>query len=171
MSNVVVANGETNANGETAPDGTGTQVDIEIIYIDKAGLNALIADAQSKHYAATEGSGIGQYPAGSKASLQTVINNAKAVADSTSASQQQVDQAKAYLNAALQSFLASVITGIHGDLNGDGKVTIGDLAILARLYGKSSADPDWELYKFADLNGDNKIDIEDLVIIARLIFE
>ncbi|WP_171687161.1 PQQ-dependent sugar dehydrogenase [Paenibacillus planticolens] len=171
LSNVVVAGDGTNGNGEVTPEGVGAQENIEIVYIDKAALNTLIADAQNKHNAAAEGSGIGQYPAGSKAALQTAINLAKAIADSASASQQQVDQAKADLDAAVQTFLASVITGVQGDVNGDGKVTIGDLAILARLYGRSSADPDWELNKFADLNGDNKIDIEDLAIIARKILE
>lgn len=61
--------------------------------------------------------------------------------------------------------------GIKGDLNGDLKVTIGDLAILAKYYGKSSADSDWEQFKWVDLNGDDKIDIADLVFIAKLILE
>jgi hypothetical protein len=62
-----------------------------------------------------------------------------------------------------------VITGTPGDGNGDGKITIADLAIAAKYYGKTSADPDWDPYKFADVNADGKIDIEDLAFLARKI--
>lgn len=53
------------------------------------------------------------------------------------------------------------------DLNGDGKVSIGDLAIVAANYGKSSADPDWDKAKRADINSDGKVDLTDLVLIAK----
>ncbi|WP_422657070.1 family 20 glycosylhydrolase [Paenibacillus sp. EC2-1] len=53
------------------------------------------------------------------------------------------------------------------DLNGDGKVSIGDLAIVAANYGKTSSDPDWNTAKRADINGDGKIDLTDLVLIAK----
>jgi len=55
------------------------------------------------------------------------------------------------------------------DINGDNKISIGDLAIAAEAYGRSAADPDWEQYKRADVNGDGRIDIEDLALIARAI--
>ncbi|MFC7679361.1 family 20 glycosylhydrolase [Paenibacillus sp. GCM10028914] len=53
------------------------------------------------------------------------------------------------------------------DLNGDGKVSIGDLAIVAANYGKTSADAGWDKVKHADLNGDGKIDLMDLVLVAQ----
>ncbi|NOU98601.1 family 43 glycosylhydrolase [Paenibacillus planticolens] len=140
-----------------------------IVTVDKSALNAAIADAQSKYNAAVEGTGIGQYPAGSKAALQAAIDSAQAVAGNASASQQQVDQATSDLSSAVEAFLATVNTRIPGDLNGDSKISIGDLAVMAKWYGKSSADPDWNLYKHVDLNGDGKIDIEDLAALARLI--
>lgn len=59
--------------------------------------------------------------------------------------------------------------GSDGDLNRDGKFSIGDLAIMASHYGKDSSSPDWAIAKAADLNGDNKVDIEDLAILARKI--
>jgi polygalacturonase len=62
-------------------------------------------------------------------------------------------------------------TGIPGDFNGDEMVSIGDLAIVAKYYGKTSEDPDWNQYKSADLNNDGVIDIADLVILARKILE
>lgn len=56
--------------------------------------------------------------------------------------------------------------GASGDLNGDGKVSIGDLGIVAAQYGKDSSSPDWQQAKRADLNGDGKIDIADLAAVA-----
>lgn len=166
LSNAVVSNG----------DGAETQLDaathnITIANVDKSALNELIDSAQGVHDAAVEGSGIGQYPAGSKAVLQAAINKAKAVADNASATQQQVEQAIAQLNDALTAFDASKVDRVPGDMNGDQKITIGDLAILARGYGKTSSDADWDQYKAGDFNGDGKIDIEDLSALARLILE
>lgn len=60
-------------------------------------------------------------------------------------------------------------TGISGDLNGDGKVSIGDLGIVAAHYGKDSSSPDWQQAKRADMNGDGKIDITDLAQLAKQI--
>lgn len=56
-----------------------------------------------------------------------------------------------------------------GDLNGDDKFTIGDLAIAAASYGRTSADSDWANVVKADVHTDGKIDILDLAIIARAI--
>lgn len=58
-----------------------------------------------------------------------------------------------------------------GDLNGDGKVSIGDLGIMAAHYGKDSSSIDWAKIKHADLNNDGKIDIADLAALARKIVE
>lgn len=57
-------------------------------------------------------------------------------------------------------------TGSSADLNGDGKVSIGDLGIVAAQYGKDSTSPDWEQAKRADINGDGKVDIADLAAVA-----
>ncbi|WP_152393458.1 endo-beta-N-acetylglucosaminidase [Paenibacillus guangzhouensis] len=61
--------------------------------------------------------------------------------------------------------------GMPGDVNQDGKVSIGDLAMIAANYGKTSASADWELIKHLDVNKDLKIDIEDLVFVASKIIE
>lgn len=164
LSNVVISDGkgvETNAAGVVHP--------IQINVVDKASLNGLIAEAQSAHDAAVEGTSAGQYPVGSKAVLQAVTDSAKAVADNVAASQIQVDQAAAELTIALQRFRASMNTQMPGDLNGDNSYSIGDLAIMAANYGKTSDDPNWQLYKKADLNNDGKIDIADLAFVAKLI--
>ncbi|RAV11524.1 hypothetical protein DQG23_36180 [Paenibacillus contaminans] len=77
--------------------------------------------------------------------------------------------------AASSSISMLVIAGsagtIAGDINHDGKVSVGDLSIVAANYGKNSSSPDWEQVKQADLNKDGKIDIEDLAAVARRISE
>jgi hypothetical protein len=50
---------------------------------------------------------------------------------------------------------------IIGDLNGDSKVDIADLVIVATNFGKVNFD------SRADINDDNVIDITDLVFVAR----
>ncbi|MBP1963182.1 discoidin domain-containing protein [Paenibacillus aceris] len=58
-----------------------------------------------------------------------------------------------------------------GDLNHDGKVSIGDLAFAAAHYGKTTASPDWQQVKAADVSGDGTIGIDDLAAIASKILE
>ncbi|MBP1962988.1 Ig-like domain-containing protein [Paenibacillus aceris] len=67
--------------------------------------------------------------------------------------------------------ITAEIPGIPGDINDDGKVTIGDLAMVAANYGKDITSPDWEQVKKADVNNDGKIDLLDLAVIARKILE
>lgn len=144
---------------------------VQIGEADKSALRALIADAQAKHDEAVEGEKPGQYPAGSKAALKAAIEAAKAVAGDAGASKSQVQQAVSALNAALQTFMNAVIKPQPGDLNGDGKISIGDLAIVAAAYGKKATDSDWDRYKSADLVADGVIDIEDLVKMAGMILD
>ncbi|NQX66526.1 DUF1349 domain-containing protein [Paenibacillus alba] len=167
LSKLILANGVGN---ETEIEGTAQSIRI-VANVDKAALNALIAQAQSKHDAATEGSSIGQYPVGSKAALQAAIGQASIVANNANATKAQVEQAVTELNQALQTFNQSVVTAAPGDTNGDGKFSIGDLAIVAAAYGKTSADADWEKYKQADLNNDGRVDLIDLATLARQILQ
>ncbi|WP_171683980.1 GH116 family glycosyl-hydrolase [Paenibacillus planticolens] len=165
LSNVVIADGqgvESQLNGDTR------QVQIQLGFvIDKTALNAMIAEAQAKHDAAVEGTHAGQYPAGAKAALQSSIDKAKDIANDSAATQSQVDQAEAELRAALQAFNASAILPMQGDLNGDNKISIGDLAMVAANYGKTKeSSEDWEQIKYADVNGDDRIDLMDLAIVA-----
>ncbi|MDQ8735153.1 Ig-like domain-containing protein [Paenibacillus sp. LHD-38] len=65
--------------------------------------------------------------------------------------------------------IAPISLPSNPDVNGDGKVSIGDLSIAAVHYGKDSTSPDWAQVKRADINGDGKIGIEDLAAIATKI--
>lgn len=72
--------------------------------------------------------------------------------------------------AALSSISIEVgIAGVPGDFNGDERVSIGDLAMLAVHFGKDSESPDWEQVKKLDLNGDGFLDIMDLAELAQKI--
>ncbi len=61
--------------------------------------------------------------------------------------------------------------GMPGDVNGDGKVSIGDLAILAAQYGKDASSPNWNAIKHLDLDGSGSIDIADLAMVAKKIVQ
>ncbi|MDQ8734776.1 glycoside hydrolase family 98 domain-containing protein [Paenibacillus sp. LHD-38] len=56
-----------------------------------------------------------------------------------------------------------------GDVNGDGKISIGDLGLVAAAYGKTSSDPDWAKYAKFDIVKDGKIDILDLATVGSKI--
>ncbi len=157
------------AGTETVHAGAVHTVQIDVI--DKAGLNELIAEAQSAHDQAVEGKLLGQYPAGSKGTLQSAIDAAAVVANNPKATQAQIDAAATQLNAAILAFQSSVIVKIPTDHNGDGQISIGDLAIMAKSYGATSTDAGWNQVKGFDLNGDNRIDILDLAMMARMILE
>lgn len=93
------------------------------------------------------------------ASTQIVMSNA-IVADR--------DGVEKQLSAAIHHIVIDD-DRMQGDLNKDGKISIGDLAIAAGMYGKTESDPNWDQYRLADMNNDGVIDIEDLAAIASLI--
>jgi len=51
------------------------------------------------------------------------------------------------------------------DLNGDGKIDIKDISIVAKAYGTHPGDPLWN--PIADINGDSKVDIKDVSTVAK----
>jgi len=60
-------------------------------------------------------------------------------------------------------------TWTAGDVNRDGVINLGDLAICVYYYMVSDGDPNWSIAKSADVNNDGVIDILDLTFIAQLI--
>ncbi|RIX52501.1 hypothetical protein D3P08_12995 [Paenibacillus nanensis] len=70
--------------------------------------------------------------------------------------------------AALSIEISEAGPAVPGDVNNDGKVSIGDLGMAAAHYGKSKqSSPDWEQVKLADVNGDEIIDISDIAELAQ----
>jgi hypothetical protein len=68
-------------------------------------------------------------------------------------------------NTANNNCTEGVITlTIPGDLNGDFKVSLADLVLLANAYGSEPFDVKWN--PNADMNGDGIVDRADLVILA-----
>jgi PKD repeat protein len=56
------------------------------------------------------------------------------------------------------------VTGLEGDLNGDGIVDIDDVIIVALAYGSVPGDPNWN--PIADITGDGLVDIDDVIYVA-----
>ncbi|MEK4350733.1 discoidin domain-containing protein [Paenibacillus sp. FSL R5-0475] len=95
----------------TATAGHGGYASVAELHVSKDAsdvgyqeLVKLIANVQSKHDGAVEGSSIGQYPAGSKQTLQAAIKTAQQVINSTSITSQQLQKVYDTLNTALQTF-------------------------------------------------------------------
>ncbi|NOU98920.1 carbohydrate-binding protein [Paenibacillus planticolens] len=164
VDHVVIANGQGNELqvGRASRD---IQITVPTVPVDKSLLNMAIASAQAMYDAGVEGDGDGQYAIGSKAQLQSAIDAAKAAVNDSNATQQQVDIAKAALEAAMQVFTSKKIIA---DVNGGG-VSIGDLAVVAAAYGKQQGQVGWN--EKADVNHDGKVDIEDLAIVAKAILQ
>lgn len=53
---------------------------------------------------------------------------------------------------------------LEGDINGDGLIDIADFSVLASLYGKTVADPEYTV--LADLNRDDSINVFDLTLLG-----
>ncbi|BFT69347.1 S-layer homology domain-containing protein [Paenibacillus sp. P36] len=81
---------------------------VQIDVLNKSALNALIAQAQGVINAAVEGTGDGQYPAGSISNLQKAINEANTVL-AEAVTQQEIDDADSALAQALKTFKDLVI--------------------------------------------------------------
>ncbi|NIK70948.1 glycoside hydrolase family 3 C-terminal domain-containing protein [Paenibacillus sp. BK720] len=148
----------------------GDALSVQILYVNTQALLDIITEAQAFHDAAVEGTAVGQYPAGSKATLQAAIDAAAAVA-AGAPTEQQVQDAAAALHTALQAFKQLVVTQVVGDVNGDNRISVLDLAQVSVNYGKTSQSADWSSIKRMDLNNDGVIDISDLAIIAQKILQ
>jgi len=149
---------------EAAADSKDIVVLESVSVVDKTTLTATINNAQDLYDAAVVGTEPGQYPQEAKDELYAAINAAKAVRDDPDATQAQVDSAVIALNEAVDIFKAAVIKS--ADINNNGVIDVGDLAIAAYHYGKDSGSTDWDEAKIADMNNDNLIDIADLAYIA-----
>jgi hypothetical protein len=69
-------------------------------------------------------------------------------------------------NPATSSFTGgSVAVTIVGDVNGDFKVDMKDIALVARAFGSKPGSSNWN--PNADVNSDGKIDMKDIALVAR----
>lgn len=56
-------------------------------------------------------------------------------------------------------------TGPNTDLNGDGRVDMVDIAMVAHAFGTHEGDPRW--IPVADINGDGRVDMVDVATVAH----
>lgn|GEM_PF-1776280 len=54
---------------------------------------------------------------------------------------------------------------LMGDVNGDGRINVKDIALVARAFGSTPTSPNWN--PAADLNGDGVVNMKDIAIVAR----
>ncbi|WP_301539654.1 carbohydrate-binding protein [Paenibacillus sp. NEAU-GSW1] len=170
----------TKASLGVAPEGSVIEAELDsvniaigqiVVVVDKTALIAAIANAESLYDAAAVGTLPGQYPQAAKDALGAAIHAAKAVRDNESVTQSEVENALAALISAVDAFREAVVKEASADINTDGSINVGDLAIVAYYFGKDSTSAEWATYKIADMNGDNMIDIVDLAYIATKILE
>jgi hypothetical protein len=60
-------------------------------------------------------------------------------------------------------YYAYVVNPLY-DLDGDGKIDMKDIGIIARAYGSRPGSANWN--PSADINGDGKVDIRDICVVA-----
>jgi len=77
---------------------------------------------------------------------------------------------KTKIVGVLLLFFMSVLTfssvhAITGDVNGDGKVDVKDLALVIKAFGAFPGDPRFN--PSCDLNQDGRIDLRDIVIVVQ----
>ncbi len=60
--------------------------------------------------------------------------------------------------------ISHALPSLVGDINGDGVVDIFDALVLARAFGTSPGQPQWNI--LADINNDGQIDIFDAIMLG-----
>jgi len=105
----------------------------KIVVTNSSALNDAIISAQDVYTNSTEGLANGQYPAGSKTTLQNAIDAATAVKTDVNSSQAQFDAAIVTLNKAVSDFQALKITVNKTSLNTE--ITNGQTALSGTTEG------------------------------------
>ncbi|MFC4779176.1 DNRLRE domain-containing protein [Paenibacillus sp. GCM10023252] len=137
--------------------------------VDRSILTGAINAAQAIIGAAVEGYNNGQYPTGTKDRLQSAVSAAAAVRDLNEATNEQVSQAAAELQAAVNTFQSLVITSKTGDFNFEQRpgYDLEDLWVVYSNYGKNTGSSDWTTVKRLDINGDGKIGWYELSFVTK----
>jgi hypothetical protein len=91
---------------------TEVHINAEVLVVARTELEDLVDSATAIHDAAVEGTGIGEYPQGSRAAFKTAIDSAQAVLDDEDASPSGISMAFAVLMDAMEAFDVDKITGI-----------------------------------------------------------
>ncbi|KAB8138114.1 metallophosphoesterase [Gracilibacillus oryzae] len=179
-----------NENGEEVRI-PGMTFAVTIQVDDKAEINDLIAEALRLHDNTQEGNDPGEYEQGSKEKLMEAIKAAQLVADDSTATNEELNQAVNKLTEAIHEYRNAANPSRpdeDDDDNNDGgsnqpsdpepnepeeepEYTVGDLDEVSNTYGITRDHPDWEEYEELDFNDDGEIGLEDLVHMARHILK
>jgi len=93
---------------------TEVLIHAEELVIDKLQLADLVDSANAIYDAAVEGTGVGEYPEGSKGDFKPAIDSAQEVLDDDNSSQSEISMAYVILMEAMEEFERNKITGITG---------------------------------------------------------
>lgn len=110
------------------------------IKADKSSLEEAINKGSDILSKAEEGFNVGQYHEGAKSKLEEEINKAKEVFNKEEATEEEVNLALDKLNSSIEIFESLVIKEETGDFNKNGKLDVGDLAIISKNYGREDMD-------------------------------
>lgn len=130
----------------------------------KGNLKKEIDLAIDKLNSAVEGIENGQYHIGSKDILEKEKSNALNVYNEETTDEIIIAATKK-LKSKIEIFEKCLITPDTGDINGNGKINIGDLSIVSRYYNKFNSED--ELNVKSDINFDGKVDSYELNFISN----
>lgn len=153
--NVVVEEGTLNPSQTSYLDYKLTPHSVTAIKVNnsefdyKEELQRKINEAQSLQDEAVEGFEVGNYHEGAKKRLNLAISEAQKVLDKVDSSNGELTIAIENLNSKIEEFNKFKITEITGDFNNNGRIDIGDLALVSRNYNTNNED--------YDLNGDGLV--------------
>lgn len=99
-----------------------------------------------------------------------VKQEARTAAASISVESAALGNSQGHITQAAPTSLTIPLT-LQGDLDGDGTITVGDLALAVTYLGKTKMSPDWDLVKNADLHQNGKINNQDLEAFIRILFD
>lgn len=149
-------------------DGAARIYEVEVNGIDynvKNDLKKLINSSKEDLSNAVEGIEIGNYHIGAKADLEKFITSAEGVYNNENSSEEEVKNIIKDLENALDRFNKLVIDEFTGDINKDGVINLGDLALVSRYQG--NIDNDNELSVNSDLNLDGVVDQYEVQFITE----
>lgn len=101
---------------------TEVVIHAEELVIEKQQLADLVDSANAIYDADVEGTGVGEYPEGSKGDFKPAIDSAQAVLDNENATQAEISMAYVILMEAMEEFEGNKITDISEILGADIKV-------------------------------------------------
>ncbi|MDG6884655.1 Hyaluronoglucosaminidase precursor [Clostridium perfringens] len=134
----------------------------EIPEVDKTNLGELINQGKSLLEESVEGFNVGEYHKGAKDGLTVEINKAEEVFNKEDATEEEINLAKESLEGAVARFNSLLIEESTGDFNGNGKIDIGDLAMISKNIRSTTNTS-------LDLNKDGSIDEYEISFINHRI--